>query len=481
MPEFRIRDFSGGMIDKIEDHLLPENASPDLSNMIATEFGSIKKRPGQALLNSSDTSLGSAVLGLHAFYSTNGNRYIVAAANGSVSYWDTATTAFVEIKGSLSSTADYYFTVCHTTLGKDAIVVANGTDAPFMWDGTTDAVFSSSDCPGDGQFPTYHKDKLFMVSNADPSTILWSEEFAVDTWTATNLWRVKDGDGDVITALVPFLGELVIFKRYSIHSLRGNNLTDFRLDEIVPDKGAVVQKAIARKGNYLYFVADDGLYAYNGLRVVNIIQDALPNLWATVNKQYLSGSAVGTWDKYVWFSLPETTSVYNNMVLLYETPADGAIGGKWWVLRGITASHFLQFTNGTELVFYAGDATTNGYIVQQWTTNVDDYGTNIDAYWYGKVFDVNYPDRKKKFGRVFTIDDPTTASLDVTLQAKLDYNSTPTTLTEQTTDDVMIRSFVFPSSENTGRYMQPKVTHSSSLGCELRGLTFQYKTQVVPR
>ena len=44
--EFEIKDFSEGLIDKVDDDLLPENAA-DVQNFIGTKIGSLKKRAGQ--------------------------------------------------------------------------------------------------------------------------------------------------------------------------------------------------------------------------------------------------------------------------------------------------------------------------------------------------------------------------------------------------------------------------------------------------
>jgi len=93
MANLEIRDFSGGMLDKVDDALLPENASSDCQNFISDTVGKLRKRPGQ--LKFSTTSLGGAVQGMYPYYYGTTSAFI-AAANGSV-YKKKYTTAVVEV------------------------------------------------------------------------------------------------------------------------------------------------------------------------------------------------------------------------------------------------------------------------------------------------------------------------------------------------------------------------------------------------
>ena len=83
--EFEVKDFSEGLIDKVDDDLLPENAAADVQNFIGTKIGSLKKRAGQKRLN--NTELGGFIQGLYAYYYSN-QRRLVAVANGTAYYWD---------------------------------------------------------------------------------------------------------------------------------------------------------------------------------------------------------------------------------------------------------------------------------------------------------------------------------------------------------------------------------------------------------
>ena len=163
-------------------------------------------------------------------------------------------------------------------------------------------------------------------------------------------------------------------------------MDDFRLEEMDSRLGCVGPLAAAALGPYLYFVSDEGLCVFNGMSATNISAGRIPKLWDRINKEKLNKAAVGVWDNIVWFALPEGESTYNNLVIAYIPGSDG---GKFWPWRGINASCFQPFDDGTKVVLYAGDSNA-GYINQQ-DIGTDDFGDPIHAYWEGRAFDQGLP------------------------------------------------------------------------------------------
>lgn len=461
--EWTIKDFSEGYIDSIDDNLLPDNATKDCQNVISRKIGYLQKRPGQSRLNS--TALGGAVQGLHAYY-YGSNRRLVVAAGGAVAYWDVGTSAFVNIKTGLHATAQTCFETC-----VNYMVVFNGTNAPWKWDGTTASNLANA--PSDGMLAVLYKEKLFTVPTSSPSTLKWSDSFQPESWPAVNYWDVRKGDGDKITCLKVHLGQLAIFKRRSLSVLAGTSLDDFKLDEIDGRIGCVGPFAAAVYGPYLYFVSDDGLCVFNGMNVTNISEGIIRALWGTINKQYLHKAAVTIWDGLVWFALPEGTSTTNNLVIVYVPPDQGAVGGKFWLWRGINASCFQVYNDGLSIVLYSGDAV-NGYVNKQYVGN-NDFGYAINAYWQGKAFDIGLPEHEKKFKKVFIQDSP--GDTDVSLAVALDYG-TYNALTYEA-GDALVRRYRFPIG-TYGRYMSPKIMHNATGGFGVRGLTVLYRPKAKP-
>ena len=463
---FEIRDFSEGLIDKADDNLLPENAARDCQNFIGHYIGSLKKRGGQEKVNPA-AALGGPIQGLYAYYygTPITTRRLVAVGNGVAAWWDFGTSAWTNLRTGQNTTQPFLFETCIQYM-----VCFNGVNKPWKWDGTT--VTDLANAPVDGQFPVLHKEKLFVVPASEPSTFCWSESFDPEEWPAVNYWSVKEGDGDEITCLRKHLGELIIFKRRSIHSFRGSSFEDFRLEELDSRLGCVGPLAAAALGPYLYFVSDEGLCVFNGMSATNLSYGRIPKLWGKINKEYLHKAVVGVWNNIVWFALPEGDSTYNNMVIAF-IPEEG---GKVWPWRGINASCFQVFDNGTEDIFYSGDSN-GGYIVRQ-DTGTDDFGSPINAYWEGRVFDQGLPEYEKKAKYVFVQDSPDTIN-SVSVQVSLDYGEFKT-LTMKANDS-MERKFTIPFGSRKWRYLTPRLSHDQFGPCEVRGLLIPFKTGGRPK
>lgn len=466
--EWQIKDFSGGLNDKVDDNLIADNEASTCQNVLATKIGSLTKRKGQVRLNS--TALGGPIQGLYAYY-YGADRRLVTVANGVPYYWDSVAGTFQQIAlpsadypGGLHTTAPVEF----ATL-VNYMVAFNGINKPWKWDGTTASVLANA--PIDGRYCCLYKEKLFTVPASEPSTLRWSDSFQPESWPAVNYWDVDKGDGDVITAMALYLGDLTIFKQRSIHVLRGTSLDDFQMMKVEPTIGAVGPRAVVFEGMYLYFVSYEGVCVFNGAKVENLTRNKIPGLWSNVNQEYLHNAAAVRWGGFLWFALPEGNSTTNNLVLAYDPKTQS-----WWPWRGINASCFSAFNDGVHLQLYAG-SSVNGYVLQQ-DIGYSDAGGAIDSYWQGKAFDIGSPAYLKKIKKAFIVDSP--GANDVGVQLSLDYGALISLPYEA--GDNLVRRFGAPTSSSWWRYMQPRFNHNVlDQDFEVRGFLLRYKAKSKPK
>lgn len=306
-PDLEIRDFSAGMIDKVDDNLLPENAARDCRNFICRTLGRLDKRPGQARLNA--TELAGAPHGLYAYYNGASIKKLLVAADTKLLVWNPTTLAFDDLRTGLDPSALVTFETC-----ANYVVGMNGVSAPFKWSGTGDTSVLAG-APATGRYPVLFKEKLFCVPGDNRSQIWWSESFAPESWPAINYWGIGEGDGDEISCLNVFQGRLVIFKTRSTHLFGGTSLADFWSDTMDQQIGCAGPLAAAQLGNKLYFVSREGLYYFNGMSNVSISANSIPLLWNDIDKKHLGNACVTAWDDLVRFSLP----LRNQLALTVET------------------------------------------------------------------------------------------------------------------------------------------------------------------
>lgn len=464
--EWSIRDFSGGLIDKLDDNELADNQASDCQNVISTKIGSLTSVPGQKKLNS--VALGGSIQGLHSYY-YGASRKLVTVANGVPYYWDPIDESFKVIplpSADFSAGLDTSAMAQFATL-VNYMVSFNGIDKPWKCDGVTATVLANA--PADGQYCVLFKEKLFTVPKSLPSTLRWSDSFAPEIWPEVNYWNIATGDGDVITALVPYLGELTIFKRYSIHSLRGTSIDDFVLDNPVPSVGCVGPRAVVQEGIHLYFISDEGICFYNGAKTTNITNAKIPGLWKTVNHEYIHKAVAGRWGGLLWFALPEGSNSFNNLVILYD-PLTGA----FWPRRNIEVSCFQEYNDGTQVLFYSG-GSLDGHVRQQDVGNSDD-GIAINSYWTGKAFDMGQPEYQKKIKKILVSDGP--GANDASIQLSLDYGPFQELIYKD--GDELVRRFNAPGDRC--RYIRPKIIHNTlGQNFEVRGLMALYRPKQRPK
>ena len=131
-PEWKIEDFSGGYIDKIDNTKLPANVLKDCRNIISRQIGRVSKRYGQARLNSKEIDE-AGIQGLHAFY-LGSAKYLVTVAGGNVYCCKPPLGTMTLLKSGLDATEPVLFVTAYID-GKNQIIGFNGVNTPFKWDG----------------------------------------------------------------------------------------------------------------------------------------------------------------------------------------------------------------------------------------------------------------------------------------------------------------------------------------------------------
>ena len=496
---WKITDFSGGQVEKFNDNMLPENAAFYCRNFIASREGGISKRQGQSRLN---PTLGSGKIhGLHPYYFwQSGNRGLLAMHGGRPYAWNG--TNFIEIgtnytgstisdslfpvfNGALFNEVEFNKNIEYTLPGNASdmtlfadtvnyIVAMNGVDRPWKWDG--DKIENLKGAPAKGRYPVLHKESVFCVDAPEPSTLIWSDLFRPESWTPINYWDITKDDGDEITCLQPFLGDLIIFKGNSMHVLKGTTFQDFSLRTEETRVGCAGPLASVVHQTTVFFISSYGIYLTNGMNVQNISDQIIPDTWANVNKNYLHNSVAKVVGDHIWFAVPYGDSTVNNLVLVFD-PQKGA----FFPMTGIGATNYVYFNDTTTALgtrLYAGD-NTDGF-VNLLGEGTEDYGSPVSAVWRGKFFDMGFSEVEKKAREVYIQDSPeTTETADISIC--LDYEKNPSTgdyvynNLSFYRDQGLTREFKTNINTNRWVHVSPMIAHSKAGACEIRGITVPFK------
>lgn len=204
-------------------------------------------------------STDGAVKGVHRFYTSTAAAKQLMAFSTILYSVDDTTGALTTVKSGLSANATYYDFA--TVNNKE--YYANGIDAPRIYNNSTDAVVAGS--PPISDNVELFANRLFFKSVSDPNKIVFSEAGDYENFLSVNfLYVPSPNTTDPLLKIVSYQNNLVCLTRNRKYLLYGTDLASFVLRESPAKKGAVSATAVTSDGNFVYFLADDGLYKFNG-------------------------------------------------------------------------------------------------------------------------------------------------------------------------------------------------------------------------
>lgn len=245
--------------------------------------------------------------------------------------------------------------VPHYNTFDDLLIIANdSTDVPYSWDQTTFQILSAT--APNFAFSETHKLRLFAAGDdSNPSRLYYTATEDPTDWigASSGTIDVNPGDGDRITGLASFRGELWIFKgpnKGSIHRLSGSSplgvngsgttvgQDSFALEPFATGIGSVGQNTIFMFGNDLAFVNLDGsFHTLSGTAAFgDMLESSLSrpiNNWIRDNvvqsRLAFAQSVVDTQRGYVLTTLTIGSGDTNNEILMLDFRFEQPRWSRW--------------------------------------------------------------------------------------------------------------------------------------------------------
>ena len=210
------------------------------------------------------------------------------------------------IKSGLNPNTDCYFTMFN-----DKTIMVDGLTA-WSYDGTTVTVLTGA--PTNPTNVIAHKGRVFFQTA--PNEIRYSNLQDENTYDSVNLLYVPSPkSSDPIVGWVVFQDNLTCYTKETKYVIYGSDITSFTVRQSIGTKGAVHQNAIYSDDNFVYSVAEEGPYRWNGSTDDYLGDKIQPEFDSIQDK---SRCTLIVWNNGVRIYYPDAGSAYNNKMLLLD-------------------------------------------------------------------------------------------------------------------------------------------------------------------
>ena len=307
--------------------------------------------------------------------------------------------------------------------GTEKIAIVDGANVPALYNNNTFTVLDSgpTDIVGAGFVVNFKNQLFFGKSNLLTFTAPYTDN---DFTAAAGSGTISLGA--VITGLVVFRQQLIIFTESSIFQLVGNTISDFQLQPVTTDIGCVDTDTIQEVGGDIMFLGPDGLRLLSGTDRIGdfglgVVSKAIQKEVTSFISTNTSFASVVIRNKSQYRILGYNTNITQENsqgILGTQFSGQGGEGMAWGELRGIRAyvadSRFYQ---NTETIVFAND---DGYLYQMEDGNSFD-SLNIQTTFATPFMPVNDPRVRKTFYKAFLYTDPQ-GSVSFDMSLKLDFD-----------------------------------------------------------
>lgn len=241
------------------------------------------------------------------------------------------------------------------------------------------------------------KGHLWGVGDVDVDTLLFSDAALAYAWPTANAFPIRPLGFDEfgITGLMPRRDELGVARRNVLWKIVGSTSATFEPVKVVDGKGCIAPDSVVIIRDVAYFLAEDGLYAWDSSGIMPISDDKARD-WFTTDDYFNRARfpyAVGKYNpKYHTYELH--LSAAGSTALDRWVTLDLA-SKTWWGPHKsdkFTPTHAGQLLDANSL-WYPVVGGSDGYLYQQNQSTFADQGTaiaieGVSAFHHGGAPDI---------------------------------------------------------------------------------------------
>ncbi len=164
------------------------------------------------------------------------------------------------------------------------------------------------------------------------SSVSFSDIGEPEAVGATANFEVRTNDGDRVSGMRAYLGQLIVSKLKSVHALSGDNPQNYTLKEISTQYGCLSNRAFAVFEDRMFFLDSSGVAHYNGANI-DVVSDPVQNIFLRMNVEAAIDNAAMVHVKErneVWTMFPVDGSTLMNQMVVHDYLTNG-----WYERKGL--------------------------------------------------------------------------------------------------------------------------------------------------
>ena len=343
-----VSDFRGGLNLNADAFQLGGSQSPHMLNVNPDHRGGFTLRGAIEPINT--TSLPYSPHSLASYFKSDGTSQILAGVLTKT--WYSTGENFTPMT-KVWTVSDHQEMITFN----DTAYIQNGTDAPISWSGSSVGTLTQTfnddiTAPDGGDMPiakhmAVWQGYVWVANTVESATsyksrLRFSHPNRAEDWQTLDYIDVDTGhDGDEITALQPLGDMLLVFKRRSVHMIRGFDADSFGVYPLTQGVGAIPGAVAASESSVFWFNWPDGLFEYDGHQITWRYDSLKPSIVdGSVPDTYQNKIKVGFLNRKVWVSVPWESSTDNARTFVYD-PSLGKGGG--WTAYDVGLGSMLEW------------------------------------------------------------------------------------------------------------------------------------------
>lgn len=272
------------------------------------------------------------------------------------------------------------------------------------------------------QYISAYQNRLFLSGFSGlPSTVVFSDVGEPEGYLYDNNFEVRTNDSDVLVGQIPYATRMYFFKRKSFHVLSGDSPSNYQLQAVSVQYGAVNNRCIITFGEdeILAFLDRKGIMFFNGAKPQHASIKMQPyfdrmNYTAAITEACMAHDKLRN---QILCAIPIDDSSINNITIVYDYAANA-----WTTRKGVAPAIYARMTgrNQTENAFYG---SYSGIIAWYGASFTTDSGVGFTCVLKSRFNHEMGDSVQKQFRRFYMNMDPPSATLSIPIHFYQDYGT----------------------------------------------------------